>query len=681
MRVDRIGHRLYLGFAVVIFFGGLAAGVTLIEINSMQRTTGRIANEFWPKALIANRIIDNVNNNGRAVLALMYLTDADEIKRSVGQMNEASKGLTGLYAQLDAMTTDETGKTLLKNIKKTRADYVASRKKVIDLDQAGKKDQALEGLMQETIPLQKRYLQSLYKLIEIQGNAMDDSVASVNGVGKRSIELVALLGSISFLAAVGMALLLNRSISRPLGRAVSIAQFVSEGLLNNEICIDSGGETGELLAALKLMQEKLSGIMREMQDCSLNMGQSALHIATVSKEIGDVNKEQEHRSGEVSAAMTQMHEISSSVQTQAIEAVDRSGQVETLAKDGIEKLRRNIDAMDETTLEVRRAATEIQELEESAQRINDIANTIQKIASQTNLLALNAAIEAARAGEEGRGFAVVAGEVRQLAVRTTNSAKEVNDIVEQVSGKIRQVNSTMNVAVKKVDVTQEGARNAAQIIEDIAGNAVITASVNQRISVASHQQHAQFIQLSGSLDTLKETLSENCLKVDDTVAIGHDLRDVATRLSKIMTSFTFDVEKRIEAVQNEHRNSPRAQNRLRVVLSQNEREIEAVTTDFSMSGAKLRTRRSLGKNARLAIALYQPYEDIDAYQRQEPLRLTGRIAWERQDGPTFQSGLEFDRFDNAKGLQMQRCFEYFGKNHTFQEDQQIEPTASSIAAD
>jgi len=500
---------------------------------------------FGPRRWVANRIIDNVNKNGRSVLALMFLTNKDEIQSSVSQMSDASRELTGLYSELDAKTTDDAGKKLLDVIKNRRGDYVASRKKSVDFAVAGYKEQAMEVLTQETIPFQKIYLQVLYQLIDAQGKAMDDSVANVNKVGRRAIELVAVFGLISISAAIAMAIFLTRSITEPLSRAVVIAQSVSQGQLNNEIRVDSRGETGELLSALRVMQEKLADIMRQIHDGSLNMGQSALHVATISKEIAEANHEQARRSGEVSTAMTQMHQISSTVQSQAVEAANRSREVETLAKDGIENLRHNIQAMDETTVEVRRAATEIQDLGQSAKRINSIVNTIQEIASQTSLLALNAAIEAARAGEEGRGFAVVAGEVRKLAVRTTDSAKEVREIVEQVSGKILQAGTTMNVVVGKVDVTQEGARSTANIIEVMAGNAVITADANQEMSATSRQQNEQFTHLSESLNTLEDTLKGSRLKVEGTMAIGHDLRLISERLSKIMSSFTFETKSRI----------------------------------------------------------------------------------------------------------------------------------------
>jgi methyl-accepting chemotaxis protein len=663
--IDRIANRLYLAFAIVICFGGAAALVDWSQIDGLIQLSNRVANVYWPKAFEANQIIDKVNENGQSVLALMYMTDPEQMKDSVGHMKESSSELTDLLAQLNAKTTDATEKELLETIKRSGDHYDASRKKAVDLAAAGNRAQALEIFLSETLPLQKAYLESVHQFIGIQGKAMDGSMSDANHASNRAIFMIVLCAVICLLAFIAMAILLARSITRPLDRAVLIAESVSTGHLDNQIRIDCRGETAQMLGALKLMQEKLSGMMRQIYDSGLNLGQSALHIATVSKEIAEASKEQEVRSSSVSAAMIRMQNITSSVQSQAVEAADRSRHVETMARAGIENLRSNIRAMEDTTVEVQRAASEIEELEQSAQRIQNIVNSIQEIASQTNLLALNASIEAARAGEEGRGFAVVANEVRQLAVRTTASAAEVREIVDQVSGRIEQAGATMNVVVKKVDVTQEGARNAAHIIEDMAGNAVVTANANQGITDASREQNDEFKILSQSLETLEETLGNSRLKVEDTLAIGHDLRLITEGLNKTMASFTFNTEMYVESIENENRRAPRAQNRLRVVVCQNGMDFDALTTDFSMVGARLVTKRRLMENAPVAISLFMPHEDVDQYQAQEPLQLTGRVVWQKADGHSFRCGLEYAPFDDTKRLQLEQCFEYFGKNSSF----------------
>jgi methyl-accepting chemotaxis protein len=123
---------------------------------------------------------------------------------------------------------------------------------------------------------------------------------------------LALLLSIPFLLVVF--LFIRRSVTRPLANAVAVAELVAEGRLDNDIRITSHDETGALLAALTKMQDKLHAVLKEVDDCGRNMGQSAFQVAAISNEISDVSKQQEGHSGEVTSAMQQVHQISSEVQ-------------------------------------------------------------------------------------------------------------------------------------------------------------------------------------------------------------------------------------------------------------------------------------------------------------------------------------------------------------------------------
>ena len=474
---------------------------------------------------------------------------------------------------------------------------------------------------------------------------------------------LAVLLSIPFLLVVF--LFIRRSVTRPLVNAVAVAELVAEGRLDNDIHITSHDETGALLTMLTRMQDKLHDVLKEVEDCGRNMGQSAFQVAAISNEIADMSKHQEGRAGEVSSVMQQVHQISSDVQVQAIDASGRSDEVERLAREGIANVHKNIGSMDDTTHQVSRAASEVQELEQFGQLIHSIVNVIKEIADQTNLLALNAAIEAARAGESGRGFAVVADEVRKLAERTARSATEVNEIIGKLSGKVQQVVTTMGVVVQKVNVTQEEARKTANTMEGIAVTAVDTAKANQKISSASQLQVQQFELLERTLDTLFTVLHESGSKVKTTASIGEDLRVVTRRLNDIMSGFTFSSGLEIEAAQHEKRRAPRANNSLRVKITQGDTMFEAVASDFSLAGLRLRLPRPVHEREPLDLALYLPSDNLKHYTEQEPLRIDGRVAWQNKDGNNYQCGVEFQNLNTSNIELMRKCFEFYNKNAEF----------------
>ncbi len=473
------------------------------------------------------------------------------------------------------------------------------------------------------------------------------------------------LGLFAIAAGLLLSYLFVKRISRNLVNAVSIAEQVADGKLNNEITVDNGDETGRLLSSMVEMQEKLRRVLKEIEDCTRNMGQSAFQVASISNEISMASKEQESNSANVSQAMQQAHRISSEVQVQAQEASGRSDRVEQLAREGIRHMRQNIQQMEETTAQVHRASGEILELEESAELIQNIVQVIKGIAEQTNLLALNAAIEAARAGESGRGFAVVADEVRKLAERTTHSATEVGDIIHKLSHKVTQVVGSMGTVVQTVDITRQEAQKTASTMEGIAQTAVDTARANQGISSASQQQTEQFRSLEKNLDTLFSTLKENGSKVGTTATIGEDLLSITTRLNKLMSGFDFTGGLFIEAEQHEKRRAPRAQNTLRVKLSQNGKTMEGVACDFSTTGMRIRLPRAVRDDQEVFVSLYLPHEDLNQYQEQDPIEVKGKVAWQNQTDNNYLCGIEFIDISGTQRASIMECFDFYRKNAEF----------------
>lgn len=452
---------------------------------------------------------------------------------------------------------------------------------------------------------------------------------------------------------------------RPIISLCQSLDSLEKGDLTHHVENKSRDEIGVLEKIFNSVLSRLNKIMREIDDSGKNMGQSAYQIAKISHEIAEVSKQQDNRSAEVIADMQQLHQISSSVQNQAVDAAERSHKTEELAREGIETVQRNIGEMEQTAIEVGRASEEIQDLERAAQAIHHIIDAIKDIAGQTNLLALNAAIEAARAGEQGRGFAVVADEVRKLAERTTSSAVEVSDIIGQLVSKVQHVTGTMQVVVDKVRVNQEVAGETAGAIERMVGEVLETGHVNQRISEASRQQLEQFERLQATLETLFSILRESGAKVEATAAIGDTLTQVASKLNSLIAEFTFSHDTVITARPNEHRRYPRAHDSLLVQVNQGRGESEAIAQDFSLSGLRLSLSGLLDENLPIELRLFLPQGDLQQYENQVPLRLRARLAWQKEEMGKAYCGLEFVGLDDTSRSRLREGFAFFNKNAEF----------------
>jgi len=663
---------LIMGFISVLMLVGGAIGLSG-TVMANKALESNYKDRLEPTRMIGRIMLLMNENRTQIALALQHSPDSPFARMhdhpltmhtdNVAKNRDEISAVVAEYKQHN-LTSEELA--LAEKYAEARAQYVKDGLAVArEALLAGDFNKANETLLKKINPLYKAANAQAEALLQQTQNAAkaDYDTAIVRYVLIRNIAVGGTLMGI--LLAIVTGILLVRSIAHPLKTVISHFEEITKGNLSSEIDARRKDEIGRVLKSLATMQDKLNSILREVEDCGRYMGQSAFQVATISNEISEVSKQQENRSGEVTSAMQQLHQISSNVQEQAIEAAGRSHQVEALAREGIRNVQQNIGSMQETTQQVSRASDEIQELEQSAQQIHHIVNTIKEIAGQTNLLALNAAIEAARAGEQGRGFAVVADEVRKLAERTTNSATEVGNIIGELSGKVQQVAATMDVVVRKVNVTQEEAGKTARTIEGMASNAVETAQANQGISSASRQQLDQFGLLQTTMETLFSILKESGAKVETTAAIGDDLRMVTGRLNNIMAGFTFNSGIVIEAAQHEKRRAPRAQNSLLVKMSQGGNTVEAVSSDFSMTGLRLRLPQAVNERAQVDLSLYLPNDDLDQYERQRPLRLGGRISWQRQEGGNFLCGVEFVNVDEGQRKQLRKCFEFFHKNAEF----------------
>jgi methyl-accepting chemotaxis protein len=132
-----------------------------------------------------------------------------------------------------------------------------------------------------------------------------------------------------------------------------------------------------------------------------------------------------------------------------------------------------------------------------------------------------------------------------------------------------------------------------------------------------------------------------------------------------MAGFTFESSKLIEAAQHEKRHFPRAQNNLLVGILQGDTRQEGVSSDFSLTGLRLRLPRALDEGQPIELSLFLPHDDINHYAKQEPLRIKGRITWQRKEGDKFTYGVEFISPTESQLQMIKKCFAFFDKNSVF----------------
>ncbi|MBL8510668.1 MAG: methyl-accepting chemotaxis protein, partial [Betaproteobacteria bacterium] len=292
-------------------------------------------------------------------------------------------------------------------------------------------------------------------------------------------------------------------------QASTIANAVAAGNLMPHQVEATADATGQVLAALQGVTQNLSQIVTDIRN-------SASEIDIASTEIAQGNNDLSDRTQKAAAALQQtsasLHELTSSVQETARNATEAN----TLAANASRAAREGGDAVNE-------AVQTINDISTQAKRIQDIIGVIESIAFQTNILALNAAIEAARAGEQGRGFAVVAAEVRMLAKRSSDAAKEIRDLI------ITSV-SKVDIGVEKVTTAGNAMNHILEAIDSVSG-------IVHKISGASTAQANDVGQVNRALEDLDQTTQQNSALVEEAAAAASSLKEQSDRLVTTIATF------------------------------------------------------------------------------------------------------------------------------------------------
>lgn len=503
--------------------------------------------------------------------------------------------------------------------------------------------------------------QELVQLIEIarQGGVAADVISQLDArlsayvttaLWQSALELTVLFVVISILA---------KRFVAPIESLCAAAKNIEQGDLTQKVEITAKDEIGTLARSFNAMSGGLTRIVRNIDDNSSQMAQSAYQVASIAHEIDTTSHEEYALAKGMTEQASALIAISESVQEMAQQAFGHTRIANEGVQECIDYVGGNVERMKGTMVDVGRASDQVAELKDAAQQIYEIIGTIRAIAEQTNLLALNAAIEAARAGESGRGFAVVADEVRDLASRTTDSTAKITEIINQVNDQVGQVSDSMEAVVERVNGSQERAREAGLIISRIAGDISNAAESSQQIAEVSDSQPGQLQQLQNGLGELYSSVQDNAKKIQSTASIGDDLYQVTESLRAILGQFTYEKTVVVTRDKNDKRAVPRLTHQLRVQFVQGKKHYEGICSDLSMSGMKLRLQEELDKNIPLSLSIFIPFEDLKQYESQRPIALSAQLVWQRTEQGKLQGGIKFIDVNAAQKQELENCFAYF----------------------
>ena len=302
---------------------------------------------------------------------------------------------------------------------------------------------------------------------------------------------------------------IKASLVAPMNRLIDSIRHIAGGVLVKPIEVDGSNEMGQLAESLRHMQGELMRTVGDVRNGANAIYSGASEIATGNNDLSSRTEQQAASLEETAASMEQ---LTATVKQNA----ENARQASHLALSASETAQRGGKVVDNVVQTMRDIST-------SSQKIADIISVIDGIAFQTNILALNAAVEAARAGEQGRGFAVVAGEVRNLAQRSAQAAREIKSLIEDSVGKV-DVGSTL---VESAGETMAEIVSAVTRVTDIMGE----------IASASDEQSRGIDQVGLAVAEMDRVTQQNAALVEESAAAAAALEEQASRLTEAVAVF------------------------------------------------------------------------------------------------------------------------------------------------
>ncbi|MES2959464.1 MAG: methyl-accepting chemotaxis protein [Pseudomonadota bacterium] len=508
----KLSHQLFGAFALLLAVTGVIGTASMVGLARVNRTAIELADTWLPA-------IGQLSQARTGLLSVREFeskharsTDASYFAEYEDKIGEQTKAVDTALAAFTKLAGGAQAQPGVGAVGKNWAEYKQALTKVVGLGREKKHQDAADisdGLAATNFDNAVVALDALTQQAFAAGRAAGEHADTV--YRKTQLVVLSLLGA-TLLIGLTLAVLIPRSVMRQLGGeprdAVHAVEAVAGGDLGTPLAVAAGRESS-LMGRIRDMQRSLSEVVHSVR---LN----AQSVATGSEQIAGGNSDLSQRTEQQAAALQRtaasMEELGATVKQNADNAKQANQLAlgaSTVALKGGKVVGEVVDTM--------------KGINDSSKKIADIISVIDGIAFQTNILALNAAVEAARAGEQGRGFAVVAGEVRNLAQRSAEAAKEIKRLINTSVERVEQGTALVDQA----GVTMAEIVSSIKRVTDIMGE----------ISAASSEQSIGVAQVGEAITQMDQATQQNAALVEESAAAAESLKAQAQQLVAAVAVF------------------------------------------------------------------------------------------------------------------------------------------------
>lgn len=505
----RIGKKLVSAFVAVALLAGTVGVIGIMNMRSIDKDYTELYVDYGialGDIAAAGIEYQDMRATTRDVILRQNSSEKEDL---INKIKDMDRQIAESLAQFETSIRSDEIRVVFESLQEAVTQYAAVRNQAIDMVMAGQSDQAYRYLLAEGTQYSGRIERDIDQLFtqKVDGG-QTESVALTEQVNT-TIGAMVIVVVAAVIIAILFGLFLSRIIGRPVRQLVQSAERIADGDLNVTIELNSKDEIGELAAAFRKMADNLNEVMTNIRGAAEQVASGARLVSESSISLSQGATEQASSVEQLTASI---EEIASQTRLNADNSRDANMLADTArnnADQGNRQMQEMLSAMEEINL--------------SSEKISKIIKVIDEIAFQTNILALNAAVEAARAGQHGKGFAVVAEEVRNLAARSANAAKETTEMIE---GSVKKVEGGRKIA-------NETATALHMIVDDVAK----VADLINRIAVASREQAVGIEQVNLGITQVSQVIQSNSATSEESAASSEELTSQAEMLKEQVARF------------------------------------------------------------------------------------------------------------------------------------------------
>ncbi|MFC5512077.1 methyl-accepting chemotaxis protein [Massilia jejuensis] len=505
----KIAHRLALGFGALCV---LLVAIQLFGIHMLGKVnegTDDLANRRVPNIVATSAVLAEVNDIAIAVRNMILIDDPADRQKQVQEIASSRRLAQDNLDKLRTNLVSPQGRALLDRMTASFDGYMKSVEHMLKLIEGGDQAAMVQYSREVMRPLLRELKEAVSGQLALQDEIARKTASEAQATFASTRTLMMAMALASLLLAAFIAWWNTRSITRPMARALEVANTVAAGDLTSRIDVTTTDETGQLLQALKTMNESLVRTV-------VTVRSGTETIATATNEVAagnlDLSARTEQQAGSLEETASSMEELTSTVKQNA----DNARQANVLADAASQVAERGGRVIGDVV-------GTMDQINSSAGKIADIIGVIDGIAFQTNILALNAAVEAARAGEQGRGFAVVASEVRNLAQRSAAAAKEIKGLIGDSTQAVQEGSKLVGEAGATMQEIVESVRRVTDIMSEI--------------SAASVEQTAGIEQINEAIAQMDQVTQQNAALVEEAAAASASMQEQAVNLTHAVSVF------------------------------------------------------------------------------------------------------------------------------------------------